>query len=59
MAILHNTGGYVKAPKQSSAKVHSAAGSGSRPVMSKHMIMTTSPKMASTLDSRKVKGALK
>lgn len=49
--LIHSVGS-VKPPMASSAKVHSAAGSGSRPVPSKHKIPVSAPKHAHKLDSR-------
>ena len=55
----HNKGGTKPMMKGDSAKVHIPAGSGSRPVTSKHGIETSAPDHPHKLDSRHVKGALK
>jgi hypothetical protein len=44
--------GGTKHPMETSAKVHSPAGSGSRPVPSKHKIMVSAPAHSQKLDSR-------
>ena len=57
--MFKNSKGGVKAPvKGNSAKVHSAAGSGSRPVTSKVGIMTSAPEHPHKL-SRAPAGHLK
>lgn len=52
MAKLFNSVGSVKHPMAKSAMVHSPAGSGSRPVPSKHKIEVSAPKHPHKLDSR-------
>ena len=56
--MLKGDKGGVKAPSQSSAKVHDAVGSGSRPGSSKIMIETSAPADAHGL-GRATKNALK
>lgn len=58
-SMLHHKGrGAVRPPAQASTKVHKEAGSGSRPTMSKHGIMDSSPAHPHKLD-RAPKGFLK
>ncbi len=59
MSIFHKAPKGVMAPKQSSAKVHIAAGSGSRPTKSSMPIHTSAPHHPHKLDGRHVPGALK
>lgn len=47
---LGSDSGGMKAPKQSSSKLDTSVGSGSRPGNSKFMIPTSSPMNARTLD---------
>lgn len=58
MSIISNSP-TLKAPPQSSAKMFSAVGSGSRPVASRHKIETSAPMEPRKLDGRgDVPGAL-
>lgn len=59
MANLISSKGGVKPSMQKSAKVHMAAGSGSRPVPSKMKIDTSAPADAKSLGGRMTKNALK
>lgn len=49
MGSMISDKGGVKAPSESSDKVHTAVGSGSRPTKSKVMIDTSAPENAHTL----------
>lgn len=51
MAIMHKTNGSMKG-MGSSATVHKEVGSGSRPTMSKHKIMTSAPMHPHHLDRK-------
>lgn len=55
---LGSDSGAMKAPAQSSSKLNTSVGSGSRPGNSKVMIDTSAPKDARTLDRRPPSGAL-